>query len=104
MEDRTKTLIAIGAVVTAHSQACPETGESHAQQTGVEMKEILEAIAIGRVVRKDTMGKMDNFPITQTGNDNTATLTECSFGSTEQDMKQWVSQEDHCNCSWSTRR
>lgn len=99
MEDRTKTLIAIGATVAAHRQACLKTAESHAQQTGVDMKEILEAIAIGQVVRKGAMGKMDNFPLTLTGNDNTTTLNECPFGSTEQDIRQCVSQEDKCSCS-----
>lgn len=99
MEDRTKMLIAIGAAVTANCQPCLKTAVSQAQKTGVEKKEILEAMAIGRVVRKGAMGKMDNFASTLTGNDNTASSDECPFGSTEEDMKQWVEQDDHCGCS-----
>ncbi len=61
MENKTKMLIAVGAAVTANCQPCLKTAIDQAQQTGAEEKEILEAIAIGRVVRRGAFGKMDKF-------------------------------------------
>ncbi len=61
MEDKLKLLIAVGASVTANCQACLKTAVTNAQETGVDKKEIQEAMAIGRVVRKGAFGKMDKF-------------------------------------------
>jgi hypothetical protein len=65
----------------------------------VEKKEILEAIAIGRIVRKGAFGKMDKFASTLTGKDIIGSSDECPFGATEEDVKEWVEQEDQCGCS-----
>ncbi len=97
MEDKIKLLIAVGASVTANCQPCLKTAVTQAQGAGVEKKEILEAIAIGRVVRKGAFGKMDKFVSTLTG--DTGNSDECPFGSTEKDVKEWVEQEDGCGCS-----
>lgn len=97
MEDKIKLLIAVGASVTANCQPCLKTAVTQAQGAGVERKEILEAIAIGRVVRKGAFGKMDKFASTLTG--DTGNSEECPFGSTEKDVKEWVEQEDGCGCS-----
>jgi AhpD family alkylhydroperoxidase len=97
MEDKLKLLIAVGASVTANCQACLKTAFTHAQDAGVDKKEIQEAIAIGRVVRKGAFGKMDEFASTLTGN-NPDTLEECPFGSTEEDVKEWIQQNDQCSC------
>jgi len=99
MEDKIKLLIAVGASVTANCQPCLQTAVTQAQGAGVGKKEILEAIAIGRVVRKGAMGKMDRLASTLTGKDITSNSDECPFGSTEEDMKEWVEQDDKCGCS-----
>jgi len=98
MEDKIKLLIAVGASVTANCQACLKTAATQAQSAGVDKKEILEAIAIGRVVRKGAFGKMDKFASTLTGKDANSS-DECPFGSTEKEVKEWIEQDDQCDCS-----
>jgi len=98
MEDKIKLLIAVGASVTANCQPCLKTAVTQAQLAGVDKKEIIEAIAIGRVVRKGAFGKMDKFASTLTGKD-VGNSDECPFGSTEKDVKEWVEQEDQCGCT-----
>ena len=98
MEDKTKLLIAVGASVTANCLPCLKTAVTEAQSVGVDMKEIMEAIAIGRVVRKGAFGKMDRFASSLTGT-NVNSSDECPFGSTEKDVKEWVEQDDKCSCS-----
>jgi AhpD family alkylhydroperoxidase len=98
MEDKIKLLIAVGASVTANCQACLKTAAAQAQSVGVDKKEIFEAIAIGRVVRKGAFGKMDKFVSALTGKDANSS-DECPFGSTEKEVKEWVEQDDQCDCS-----
>jgi AhpD family alkylhydroperoxidase len=99
MEDKIKLLIAVGASVTANCQPCLKTAVSQAQGIGIEKKEILEAIQIGRLVRRGSIGKMDQFASTLTGKDVSNSEDKCPFGSTEKDFKEWVQQEDKCGCS-----
>ena len=61
MDMRTKELIAIGASVTANCQPCLEYHVTKARENGAEEKEIKEAIAVGRTVRKGAAGKMDQY-------------------------------------------
>jgi AhpD family alkylhydroperoxidase len=98
MENKIKLLIAVGASFTANCQPCLKTAVTQAQSAGVDTKEILEAIAIGRIVRKGAMGKMDKFASILTGKDVGAS-DECPFGSTEEEVKEWVEQDDQCGCS-----
>jgi AhpD family alkylhydroperoxidase len=98
MENKIKLLIAVGASFTANCQPCLKTAVTQAQSAGVDTKEILEAIAIGRIVRKGAMGKMDKFASILTGKD-VDTSDECPFGSTEEEVKEWVEQDDQCGCS-----
>ncbi len=103
MEDKIKLLIAVGASVTANCQPCLRTAVSQAQSAKVERKEILEAIQIGRLVRRGANGKMDVLASTLTGNNISSSEAECPFGSTEQDVKEWISQEEpeqqsECGC------
>lgn len=98
MENKIKMLIAVGAAVTANCQPCLKTAVSQAQGTGAEEKEILEAI--GRIVRKGAMGKMDRFASTLTGKD-VGSSDKCPFGSTEEEVKEWVEQDDQCGCDRS---
>jgi len=100
MENKIKMLIAIGAAVTANCQLCLKTAVNQAQETGAEEKEILEAIAIGRIVRKGAIGKMDKFASTLTGKE-VGSSDECPFGSTEEEVKEWVEQDDQCECERS---
>jgi len=61
------------------------------------MKEIIEAIAIGRVVRRGAFGKMDKFASSLTGKPGEKS-DACPFGATEEDVKEWVEQDDQCGC------
>lgn len=99
MENKVKLLIAVGAAVTANCQPCLRTASKEARGAGAQEKEIQEAIAIGRVVRKGAIGKMDKFASTLIGRDVVSSSDECPFGSTEADFKGWVEQEDRCGCS-----
>ena len=97
MENKIKILIAVGAAVTANCQPCLKTAVEQAKATGADVKEILEAVAIGRIVRRGAIGKMDKLASTLTGKELGS--EECPFGSTEEDAKEWVAQEDQCACS-----
>jgi AhpD family alkylhydroperoxidase len=98
MEDKIKLLIAVGASVTANCQPCLKTAITQTQLAGVDKKEIVEAIAIGRVVRKGAFAKMDKFASSLIGKD-LGSSDECPFGSTEEEVKEWVNQDDQCGCS-----
>jgi len=100
MENKIKILIAVGASVTANCQPCLKTAITQAQLAGADKKEILEAIAIGRVVRKGAFGKMDKFASVLIGKD-VGSSDECPFGSTEEEVKEWVEQNDQCGCGRS---
>jgi AhpD family alkylhydroperoxidase len=99
MENKIKLIAAVAASFTANCQPCLRTALTEAQKAGVEEKEIQEAIAIGRIVRKGAMGKMDKFASTLIGKDTTSDSDKCPFGSTEENVKEWVEQEDGCGCS-----
>ena len=92
-------MIAVGASVTANCQPCLKTAIAGAAQTGLEKKEILEAIQIGRLVRRGAIGKMDKLASTLAGKNVDSTEEKCPFGSTEKDFKEWVSQNEACDCS-----
>lgn len=100
MDNKVKLLIAVGASVTANCQPCLKTAITQAQSLEVNEKEIIEAIAIGRVVRKGAFGKMDKFASSLTGKDVSGS-DECPFGSTEEEVKEWVDQDDKCGCDQS---
>jgi AhpD family alkylhydroperoxidase len=98
MDERVKLLIAVGASITANCQSCLKTAVSQAESASVEKRDILEAIAIGRIVRRGALGKMDKFASSITGK-NVESSDECPFGSTEEEVKEWVQQDDQCGCS-----
>lgn len=98
MEDKAKLLIAVGASVTANCLPCLKTAVTEAQKAGVNRKDIFEAIQIGRVVRKGAFGKMDKFASTLIGED-VGNSGDCPFGSTEDEVKQWVDEDDKCGCT-----
>jgi AhpD family alkylhydroperoxidase len=98
MENKIKMLIAVGASVTANCQPCLQTAVSQAHKIGIGESEIREAMAIARVVRRGATSKMDRFCGTIIGKNITDDPDDCPFGSTEEDMKQWVNQNDQCGC------
>ena len=100
MENKTKLLIAVGAAITANCQPCLQTAVSQAEAAGVQKKEIIEAIAIGRIVRRGAIGKMDKTASALTGKE-VSSSDECPFGSTEEEVKQWIAQDEKCGCDSS---
>jgi AhpD family alkylhydroperoxidase len=98
MDEKVKLLVAVGASITANCQPCLKTAVSQAESAAVERRDILEAIAIGRIVRRGAFGKMDKFASSITGK-NVESSDECPFGSTEEEVKEWVQQDDQCGCS-----
>lgn len=98
MEDKLKLLIAVGAAVAANCQPCLKTAVSQAGVSGLGKKEIMEAIQIGRLIRRGANGKMDQFASTLTGNDVSSSEEKCPFGSTDKEFSEWVSQDDQCSC------
>jgi AhpD family alkylhydroperoxidase len=61
MDNRIKELIAVGASVTANCQPCLKYHVAKAQENGAGEQDVLEAIAVAKMVRKGAMGKMDKF-------------------------------------------
>lgn len=68
MEDKTRLIVAVGASVAANCQPCLETAIDNAQKSGVEEKEIMEAVEIARSVKKGAMVVMDRFVSARVGN------------------------------------
>jgi AhpD family alkylhydroperoxidase len=98
MDGKVKLLIAVGASITANCQPCLKTAVSQAESAGVESRDIHEAIAIGRIVRRGAIGKMDRFASAVTGQ-NVENSDECPFGSTKEEVEEWVQQDDQCGCT-----
>jgi hypothetical protein len=61
MDTKIKLLIAIGAAVVANCQPCLKTLLKKAKENHLEEKEILEAIGVARVVRKNSIIQIDKF-------------------------------------------
>lgn len=61
LDNRIKELIAVGASITANCQPCLQYHTSEAQKSGADEQDILEAIEVGKMVRRGAAGKMDKF-------------------------------------------
>lgn len=61
LDDRTASLVAVGASVAANCQACLEINATRARSCGLGAEEIEAAILIGRKVRDGAASKMDRF-------------------------------------------
>lgn len=61
MDVKTKELIAIGASITANCKPCLEFHIAKAKENGATDEQIADAIAIGKMVRKGSAAKMDEF-------------------------------------------
>jgi alkylhydroperoxidase/carboxymuconolactone decarboxylase family protein YurZ len=70
METKTKLLIAIGAAVVANCQPCLKNLLKKAKENAVVEKEILEAIGVARVVRKNSITQIDKFLAGIAGTEN----------------------------------
>lgn len=70
MEDKTKILIAVGAAVTANCQPCLRTLLKKARESGIEDKEILEAVGVARLVRRNSTAQIDHFLAGLAGTEN----------------------------------
>lgn len=61
LDNRIKELIAVGASITANCQPCLQYHTSEAQKSGADEQDIMEAIEVGKMVRRGAAGKMDKF-------------------------------------------
>jgi AhpD family alkylhydroperoxidase len=61
LDNRVKALVAVGAAVSANCQPCLESTLALAQESGVEESEIVEAIEVGKMIRRGAASKMDKF-------------------------------------------
>jgi AhpD family alkylhydroperoxidase len=61
LDNRIKELIAVGASITANCQPCLQYHSSEAQISGADEQDIMEAIEVGKMVRRGAAGKMDKF-------------------------------------------
>ena len=64
LDNRISELIAVGASVTANCQPCLSYHVGKARELGAEEEEILEALRVGKIVRKGAADKMDAFAVT----------------------------------------
>jgi AhpD family alkylhydroperoxidase len=58
-DNRTTELIAIGASVAANCQSCVEHHLAKAAEYGIEQSELVQAVEIGRMVRKGAAANVD---------------------------------------------
>lgn len=61
MDTKIKWLIAVGAAFTADCQPCLKTIVKKAVESGADKKEIIEAIGVAKMVRKNANTQMDRF-------------------------------------------
>jgi len=61
IDDKTKELVAIGASITANCQPCLQYHVDQARRFGAADQEIVEAIEVGKQVRRGASAKMDAF-------------------------------------------
>ncbi|HEY3348131.1 MAG TPA: carboxymuconolactone decarboxylase family protein [Nitrospirota bacterium] len=61
MDTKIKELIAVGASITANCQPCLKYHVSSALEQGASEQEIMEAIEVGKTVRKGAMAKMNAY-------------------------------------------
>ena len=63
LDDRTLRLIAVGASITANCQPCLQTNIKKALENGADAQEIIEAVEVGKAVRRGAASKMDQFAV-----------------------------------------
>lgn len=66
-DEKTKELIAIGASITANCHPCLDYHVAKARELGVGNDEILEAIEVGKQVRRGASAKTDRLAAQHVG-------------------------------------
>lgn len=61
MDDQTKELVAIGASVATNCEPCLKYHLSKAKENGASEESIVEAIEVGKMVKKGAMEKYNEF-------------------------------------------
>jgi hypothetical protein len=61
MENRIRSLIAVGASTAVNCQQCLQSSINNATQDGADERDIAIAIGVGKMVRKGAATKMDKF-------------------------------------------
>jgi AhpD family alkylhydroperoxidase len=69
LNDKTRSLIAVGASIAANCQPCLKHHLAKAQELGINSQEILEAIEVGKAVRTGAAGSMDKLVAEMKRND-----------------------------------
>jgi len=64
LDEKIKELIAVGASITANCQPCLQYHLSEARKSGADEQDIMEAIDVGKMVRRGAAAKMDKFAAT----------------------------------------
>jgi len=59
LSDKTRSLIAVGASISANCQPCLKNHVAKALENGAAKEEIVEAIEVGKAVRTGAAGSMD---------------------------------------------
>ena len=59
LENKIQTLIAVGASVSANCQPCLRSAVTMARKNGANEQEIVQAIEVGKRIRKGATSKMD---------------------------------------------
>jgi AhpD family alkylhydroperoxidase len=67
LDHRIIQLIAVGASVAANCQPCLEYNLGKARECGIDEREITEAIAVAKMVRKGAAAKMDELAMKLNG-------------------------------------
>jgi AhpD family alkylhydroperoxidase len=74
LDEKTVSLIMLGASVSANCNQCLQTSLSKAKENGCNEQEIADSIIIGKMVRRGAASKMDGF-ITKLEQGNTITTS-----------------------------
>lgn len=64
LDDRIKELIAVGASIAANCQPCLQYHTGEARKCGADEQAIMEAVEVGKMVRRGAASKMDKFAAT----------------------------------------
>jgi AhpD family alkylhydroperoxidase len=63
LDNRTRSLIAVGASITANCQSCLQINVTKALESGADEQEIVEAMEVGKMVRQGAASTMDKFAL-----------------------------------------
>lgn len=61
LKSQVQALVAVGAAVSTNCQSCLQSTIRMARESGVDEREIAEAIEVGKRIRKGAASRMDKF-------------------------------------------